>query len=49
MFQKALDCGTDIVCVELEDGIAPRDKLLARKNAIELLRKIKTKMGSNAY
>ena len=26
MFPKALACGTDIVCVELEDGIAPHEK-----------------------
>jgi len=30
MFPKALASGTDIVCVELEDGIAPRDKAAAR-------------------
>ena len=36
MFPKALASGTDIVCVELEDGIAPRDKAEARKNAIAL-------------
>jgi hypothetical protein len=26
MFPKALASGADIVCVELEDGIAPKDK-----------------------
>ena len=36
MFPKALASGTDIVCVELEDGIAPGDKALARKNALAL-------------
>ena len=36
MFPKALACGTDIVCVELEDGIAPKDKAAARANAIKL-------------
>ena len=36
MFPKALACGTDIVCVELEDGIAPKDKAAARTNAIKL-------------
>jgi (S)-citramalyl-CoA lyase len=36
MFPKALACGTDIVCVELEDGIAPKDKDAARRNAIAL-------------
>ena len=38
MFPKALACGTDIVCVELEDGIAPKDKAAARANAIELFK-----------
>ena len=38
MFPKALASGTDIVCVELEDGIAPKDKLEARKNAIALFK-----------
>jgi len=36
MFPKALASGTDIVCVELEDGIAPKDKEQARKSALEL-------------
>src|SRR3954469_10912662 len=33
MFPKALACGTDIVCVDLEDAIAPRDKAEARAAA----------------
>ena len=36
MFPKALASGADIVCVELEDGIAPKDKPAARANAIRL-------------
>jgi (S)-citramalyl-CoA lyase len=36
MFPKALASGTDIVCVELEDGIAPKDKDEARKYALAL-------------
>ncbi len=36
MFPKALASGTDIVCVELEDGIAPKDKDEARRNALGL-------------
>lgn len=36
MFPKALASGADIVCVELEDGIAPKDKALARENALAL-------------
>lgn len=36
MFPKALASGTDIVCVELEDGIAPKDKDEARGKAMAL-------------
>ena len=36
MFPKALASGADIVCVELEDGIAPKDKALARDRALSL-------------
>ena len=36
MFPKALASGTDIVCVELEDGIAPKDKDAARTSGIGL-------------
>ncbi len=36
MFPKALASGTDIVCVELEDGIAPKDKAAARKAGLAL-------------
>ncbi len=36
MFPKALACGTDIVCVELEDGIAPKDKDEARSKGLGL-------------
>jgi len=36
MFPKALSSGADIVCVELEDGVAPKDKVEARRNAITL-------------
>ena len=36
MFPKALACGADIVCVELEDGIAPKDKEEARIKALSL-------------
>ena len=38
MFPKALASGTDIVCVELEDGIAPKDKAEARTNALALFK-----------
>ena len=36
MFPKALKSGADIVCVELEDGVAPKDKDAARAYAIGL-------------
>ena len=36
MYPKALACGADIVCVELEDGIAPKDKAAARAKAMAL-------------
>ena len=36
MLPKALASGSDIVCVELEDGIAPKDKNEARKHALSL-------------
>ncbi|MFK7963021.1 MAG: CoA ester lyase [Burkholderiaceae bacterium] len=36
MYPKALASGADIVCVELEDGIAPGDKPLARERALAL-------------
>lgn len=39
MYPKALASGADIVCVELEDGIAPKDKAEARKRALALFEK----------
>ena len=36
MYPKALASGADIVCVELEDGIAPKDKAQARTLAMAL-------------
>jgi (S)-citramalyl-CoA lyase len=36
MFPKALASGADIVCVELEDGIAPKDKAAARSLTMKL-------------
>ena len=36
MYPKALKCGTDMVCIELEDGIAPQDKEIARNLALKL-------------
>ena len=36
MFPKALATRADIVCFELEDGIAPKDKAAARANAMKL-------------
>ena len=39
MYPKALASGADIVCVELEDGIAPKDKAEARAKALALFEK----------
>ena len=39
MYFKALSSGADIVCVELEDGISPKDKVKARENALALFEK----------
>ena len=36
MYPKALASGADMVCVELEDGIAPKDKEGAREKAMSL-------------
>ena len=36
LYPKALACGADIVCVELEDGIAPPDKDAAREKTMEI-------------
>ena len=36
LVSKAIDCGADIVCLELEDGVAPQDKNLARNNVVSL-------------
>lgn len=38
MFAKALGSGADMVCIELEDGIAPKDKALARARTLEIFR-----------
>ena len=36
MYPKALKSWTDMVCIELEDGIAPQDKEIARNLALKL-------------
>ena len=41
MFDKAAKSGVDIVCLELEDGIAPSDKSIARQNALKIINKKK--------
>lgn len=45
MFPKALASGADIVCVELEDGIAPKDKAEARAKALSLFEAHQTDDG----
>ena len=43
MFSKALASGADMVCIELEDGIAIKDKDEARKNTINALKTLEVK------
>ena len=43
MFTKALASGADMVCIELEDGIAIKDKDEARKNTINALKTLEVK------
>ena len=43
MFPKALASGADMVCIELEDGIAMKDKDEARKNTIDALKSLEVK------
>jgi citrate lyase beta subunit len=43
MFPKALVSGADMVCIELEDGIAIKDKDIARKNTINALKTLEVK------
>ena len=43
MFPKAIASGADMVCIELEDGIAINDKEKARKNTIEALKTLEVK------
>ena len=45
MFPKAIASGADMVCIELEDGIAIKDKDEARKKTIEALKTLEVKSG----
>ena len=45
MFPKAIASCADMVCIELEDGIAIKDKDEARKNTIEALKTLEVKSG----
>ena len=45
MFPKAITSGADMVCIELEDGIAIKDKDEARKNTIDALKNLEVKNG----
>ena len=38
MFSKAINSGVDIVCLELEDGIAQSDKNFARDQALDIIK-----------
>ncbi|MEI7796977.1 MAG: aldolase/citrate lyase family protein, partial [Methylococcaceae bacterium] len=37
MFEKALKSGVDFIFLDLEDAVAPDDKLRARKNVIQAI------------
>lgn len=37
MFEKALKSGVDVIFLDLEDAVAPDDKLQARKNVINAI------------
>ena len=41
LFEKAMSAGSDMVCVELEDGIAPKDKKIARERSLPLFKNSK--------
>ena len=45
MFPKAISSGADMVCIELEDGIAIKDKDEARKNTFEARETLEAKSG----
>ena len=45
MFPKAILSGADMVCIELEDGIAIKDKDEARKNTFKALETLEVKSG----
>ncbi|MDC3119890.1 CoA ester lyase [Candidatus Pelagibacter sp.] len=45
MFPKAISSGADMVCIELEDGIAIKDKDEARKNTFKVLETLEVKSG----
>ena len=45
MFPKALASGADMICIELEDGIAMKDKDEARKNTFKALETLEVKSG----
>ena len=45
MFPKAISSGADMVCIELEDGIAIKDKDEARNNTFKALETLEVKSG----
>ena len=45
MFPKAISSGADMVCIELEDGTAIKDKDEARKNTVKALENLEVKSG----
>ena len=45
LYPKALACGADIVCVELEDGVAPHNKDEAREKTMALFAELQADDG----
>ena len=40
LFKKAASSNADIICLDLEDAVAPQDKELAKKNVIQALQEV---------
>ena len=49
MFEKALKSGVDFVFLDLEDAVAPDDKIQARKNIIQALNDLDWKRTALPY
>ena len=49
MFEKALNSDVDFVFLDLEDAVAPDDKVTARKNVIKLFKILIGKKWKNCF